>query len=231
MAVATRIVMGKIRKPGTDDPAANVTVSAFLTVDSWVDDGTDDGVATTQILSTKPTNAFTNAAGVYTFTLDVNSGDAGIQNPTGTGYTLKVKGDPTILSIVVTPWEGGGEDPGLWVAPPPDGCLAVSPINPGPFVLGVFDITAPDDSIVVGGSAQHPTLSVNLDTGPVADRFGTYAQLDFLALDTDSVYFPAQSAGMVTDIDGTFYFSPGYAAVAKLVADTDGVAYPVAIGA
>lgn len=60
---------------------------------------------------------------------------------------------------------------------------------------------------------------------------GTYARLDFLAQDTDNVYFPAQNAGMVTDLDGAFYFSPGYAAVAKLVADTDGVAYPVAIGA
>jgi hypothetical protein len=60
---------------------------------------------------------------------------------------------------------------------------------------------------------------------------GTYALLDFLALDTDGRYFPAAPAGMYLDTDGRYYASPGYPAVAKMTVDTDGRYYPVSIGA
>jgi hypothetical protein len=59
----------------------------------------------------------------------------------------------------------------------------------------------------------------------------TYAARIFLAQDADGVYFPAQSAGMAVDSDGTYYYAPGFSAVATVAIDADGTPYPVAIGA
>lgn len=95
--------------------------------------------------------------------------------------------------------------------------------------------TVPDGqaaSASLTGTAPNQVLNLVLPAGPVGplDGSGTYIA-PLLALDTDGVYFPAQPAGLYQDLDGAFYYSPGYPATHKVVLDTDGVPYPVAIGA
>lgn len=196
-----------LTRPGSNDPLLNQRVSVRLAgnINGYIDDGQSSPSLTAGKFEDR--HFWSDpASGLLTMPLEANV----YITPAGTVWSLKILDRKSPPITFEAPDGTTGTD--AWVGDN----LVPNPTNPFP-ANGVTQAEL---------SAFEAEVATEFAALP-----GTYALLDFLAQDTDNVYFPAAKAGMTTDLDGTFYWDPGYAAVAKLVLDTDNVAYPVAIGA
>lgn len=113
-----RALWGYVERPDKT-PWAGKTVTARLTVVDFIDDGTASPSLTTELI--REAYAVSDATGLYKFT--------GL--PILTDITIRVNGDATILAVNIPAGSGNA-----WIGD----VLAVDPVNPGPFVIGVSEV-------------------------------------------------------------------------------------------